>query len=171
MPSTSTKNRRLSSAFGVSSSACPIAATSWIGSVIAASLHDLAQVVEVVRERARLELRALRGLARLALVARGDDLVHARRRHDRDAVHVEHDRVAGIDRDPADLDRRVELADGVLVGAAHAHPARPDRQPELAQVLDVAHGRVDQHRLGAAAHDLRREQVADDRERAPAPGS
>ena len=42
---------------------------------------------------------------------------------------------------------------------------RPDRQPELAQLLDVANGGVDQQRGDAAALGLRGEQVADERDR------
>ena len=89
----------------------------------------------------------------------------ARLRHDRGAVGVEHHDVAGGDPLPADRDRLVERARRVLRGAADADPARPDRQPELGEILDVAHRAVDEQRRDALLERLRGEQVADERDR------
>ena len=52
-----------------------------------------------------------------------------------------------------------------LAAPLHPHPARPDRQPQLGQLLDVAHRGVDQDRGGALRLGLGRQQVADQRHR------
>ncbi len=52
-----------------------------------------------------------------------------------------------------------------LVGPAHAHVARPDREAELAELVEVAHRRVHEQGGDAAALRLRREQLADERDR------
>ena len=59
-------------------------------------------------------------------------------------------------------DKDVELAGRPLLRAAHAHVARPDRQPELDQLLEVAHGGVDQDRGRAVDLGLGGQQVADE---------
>ena len=137
-------------------------ATSWIARV---TLDQSAQAVEVVGEGARLELRPLVDLLGRPFARRREHLLDAfLLDHDR-AVCVEHDHVALPDRRPADLDRLADRPRHLLVGAAHAHPVRPDRQPELAQLLGVANGGVDEERGDPAALRLGGEQVADERDR------
>ena len=58
---------------------------------------------------------------------RARDGVDAVRLHDDGAVGVEDDHVAGVDRGPADDDRRVELADVLLRRSLRTDVARPDR--------------------------------------------
>ena len=43
--------------------------------------------------------------------------------------------------------------------------ARPDREPELAELIEVAHGAVDEHRGNTLVERLGREEVADQRHR------
>ena len=142
-PSTSTKKRRLSSGSGVSSSAWLMCAISWrVRLRHARPRRRLAQPVEVVGERARLELGALHALLLGPRARRLEHLVDARPRDHGRAVGVEDDDVARADR----RSRRPRPARRSsprlrLRRAADAHPARPDRQAELAQLLDVAHRR------------------------------
>jgi hypothetical protein len=82
--------------------------------------------------------------------------------HDGRAVGVEDDDVAGADRRAPHLDRHVELARRLLLRAAHAHVARPDRQPELDELLEVAHRRVDEDRRGPVDLGLGGQQVANE---------
>ena len=56
-------------------------------------------------------------------------------------------------------------AGGLLERALDAHPAGPDRQAHLGELLDVADRRVDQDRGGAGDLRLRGEQVTDQRHR------
>ena len=56
--------------------------------------------------------------------------------------------------------------DDVLARPPDADVARPDRQPELDELVEVAHRGVDEHRGRAVDLGLRREQVADERVRA-----
>ena len=132
---------------------------------LAHGLHERPQTVEVVGERSRLELRALHALALLARERRRQHLVDALLLDDDRAVRVEDDDVALADRAPADLDGLADRARDALLRAAHAHVARPDRQPELAELLEVAYGGVDEQRGDAARLRLRGEQVADERDR------
>ena len=162
MPSTSTKKRRLSSGFGVRSSACPIRARSWIGSV---TLDEPPQAVEVVRELAGLELRALLALALLALEGRREHLLDPLLLDDDRAVRVEHDDVALADRARRRPRPDSPIAPGTRFSAPlHADVARPDRQPELTELLEVADGGVHQERRDARDLRLRREELADERD-------
>ena len=86
-------------------------------------------------------------------------------RDHRGAVGVEHDRVAGRDPRAADGHRLVDRAGRVLGRAADADPARPHRQAELDELLDVAHRAVDEQRRDALLVRLRGQQVADERDR------
>ena len=56
-------------------------------------------------------------------------------------------------------------ADVLLRRSLRPDVARPDREPELAQLVEVAHGPVHQHRGDALAERLGREQVADQGDR------
>ena len=49
-----------------------------------------------------------------------------------------------------------------LLGAADANVPRPDRKPELAELLEIAHRRVDEQCGDAPSLRLRREQLADE---------
>ena len=134
-------------------------------------LDQLAQAVEVVRERARLELRALVRLGRGA-VARQPRAPPRRAPAATTTAPSASSTTTSpcrIVAPPTSTGSPI-VARRLLVGAAHAHPARPDRQAELAQLLDVAHGRVDEQRRHAAALRLRGEQVADERRPAAARG-
>ncbi len=62
----------------------------------------------------------------------------------------------------ADGDRLADRPGDVLGGALDADPPRPDRQPELDQLLDVAHRGVDQHPGGALRLGLGGQQIADE---------
>ena len=62
----------------------------------------------------------------------------------------------------ADLDRLADHAGNALPRPRDAHVARPDRQAELAQLLDVADRGVHQQRGDARDLRLRREQLADE---------
>src|SRR5690349_10722061 len=115
MPMTSTKNASEASWSGVRSSTGP----RWARS------DTLVEPVEVVGERAGLQLRALVGLLRFALLRRDQDLVRAGGIDDGGAVGVEDHQVAGVDRLAADGDRHVQLARDVLGRAARPDPARP----------------------------------------------
>ena len=93
----------------------------------------LTQPVEVVGERARLELRALDALPLARARARPRAprpraRARPRRRRRRRARRTSPGRIVRA----ADLHRLVDRAGHVLVRAAHPHPARPDRQAELA---------------------------------------
>ena len=66
---------------------------------------------------------------------------------------------------PADGHGLVERARRVLDRPADADPARPHRQAELHQLLDVAHGAVDEQRRDALRERLGGQQVADERDR------
>ena len=88
--------------------------------------------------------------SRSLALARGlEHLVDALVLDDRDAVGVEHEHVALADRRAADRHRLADRARDVLGRALHADPARPDRQAQLGQLLDVADRGVDQDRRGA----------------------
>ena len=165
MPSTSTKKRRLSSGFGVRSSACAILATSCSGSVIARR----ARAGRRGHRRARLPRasRASRARARHARVPLASTSVDALPLDDDGPVRVEHDDVALPDRRASDLNGLADRAGNALLRAGDAHVARPDRQAHLAQLLDVAHGCVDEDRGDAAPLRLRRRAA---RRRAP-PGA
>ena len=89
--------------------------------------------------------------------------LRAVQRHRDGAVGVEHDRVAALDGDAADLDRLVEGADDALVRALDANIARPDREAYLPELVQVAHGRVDEDGRYAVRLRLGREQLADER--------
>ncbi len=121
----------------------------------------------ISQERApSVEAGTLHPLALLALVRGLEHLVDPLRLDHGDAVGVEDDRVALADRRAADLDRLADLTHRPLGGAVHPHPAGPDRQAHLAQLLDVAHRGVDQQRGDAAFARLGRQQVADQGDRA-----
>src|SRR4051812_8975168 len=99
MPMTSTKNASEASPSGVNSSTGPRCASSLT-----------IQPVQLVRERARLELRALVGLLGLARQRGREDLLGALGGDYGDAVGVEHDQVARTDLGAADHDGHVERA-------------------------------------------------------------
>ena len=61
-----------------------------------------------------------------------------------------------------DLDGLADHAGNALLRSAHAHVARPDRQPDLSELLEVAHRGVHQQRGDARDLRLRREQLADE---------
>ena len=84
---------------------------------------------------------------------------------DDDAVRVQHDRVTLPDRRAANLDGLADRARHLLLGPAHADVARPDRQPELLQLLDVTNRGVDEDRSDAARLRLGRDELADERDR------
>src|SRR5690242_15698838 len=104
MPMTSTKNASDASGFGVNSSTGP----RWARS------DTSVEPVEVVGERAGLQLRALVGLFRFALLRGAQDRVRAGGVDDRGAVGVEDHQVAGLDGLAADRHRHVQLARDVL---------------------------------------------------------
>ena len=126
---------------------------------------EVSQTVEVVRELARLELRALLALALLAREGGRQHLVDPLALDDDRAVRVEHDDVALADARAADLDGLADRAGNALLRSAHANVPRPDRQPDLPELLDVAHRGVHQQRGDARDLRLRREQLADERDR------
>src|SRR6185503_14601760 len=135
------------------------------GSRAALPLDEPAQVVDVVRALARRVSGSEPALALLALARGGQDPVDAARPdHDR-AVGVEDDNVAPLDPGAADDDRDVELAGSLLRGSLRADVAGPDGEPDLAELLDVADRRIDEDPGDALVERLRREQVADDRDR------
>ena len=116
--------------------------------------------------RRRSSLLALDALVLGALARRPPSTSSTRSLLDhRDAVGVEHDDVALADLGAADGHRLADRARRVLGRAADPDPPRPDRQPELDQLLEVAHRRVDQQRGGAVRLGLRRQQLADQRDR------
>src|SRR3954454_2424679 len=98
MPITSVKKRRLSSPFGVNISTGPRCASSDTG----------LESIQLEGQRAGLQLRALVGLLGRAGSRRVQNLLRTLGGHDGDAVGVEHDQVAGLDRRAANGDRHVE---------------------------------------------------------------
>ena len=82
-------------------------------------------------------------------------------RDHRDAVGVEHDGVAGADRRAADLTGS-SSAPGSALPAPRTRIQRAHiGTPSSRELLDVAHGGVDEQRGRAARPRLRREQVAE----------
>ena len=93
----------------------------------------------------------------------GDDLGGALARHDRDAVLVADEDVAGVDGHAADDDRKADLARPVLERRVRRQAAREDRHADLVDAVDVAH-----HAVGDAGDDAlvarhAEQDVADDR--------
>ena len=80
-------------------------------------------------------------------------------------VAVQDDQIAGPDLGAADHDGHVELAHFALRRSLRPHVARPDREPELCQLVEIADRAVHQHPRNAAHLRLRREQLADERDR------
>ena len=111
---------------------------------------------------ARLELRTLLALALRTREARRQNVVHPLLLDDDRAVRIEHDDVALTNVRARDLDGLADRAGNALLRSAHAHVPRPDRQPDLSELLEVAHRGV--HQQGDDARDLRlrREQLADE---------
>ena len=103
-------------------------------------------------------------LALLPLAGRRQHLVDALALDDDRAVRVEHDDVALTDRRAADLDRLADRARDPLLRPPHADVARPDRETELAELLDVADGGIHEDRRHATALRLRREEISDERD-------
>ena len=144
IPNTSTKKRRLSSGFGVSSSAWPMCARSLTGRSPPSTRSR--RPSRSYESAPALQLLALDALLLARASSEASSTSSARSAlHDRDAVGVEHDarRRGGSSRPPT------------VTGSPSAptrpwsrrgpHPARPDRQAHLDQLLDVAHRGVDQH--------------------------
>ena len=113
-------------------------------------LDEPPQTVEVVRELPRLELHALLALALLALEARSQDLFDALLLDDHRTVGVEDDDVSLANVRSGHLDGLADHARHALLRPGHAHVARPDRKPELAELLEVAHRRIHEQRGDAA---------------------
>jgi hypothetical protein len=128
-------------------------------------LDQRPQAVQVIGLQTAGQLLPLVGLVALALQGRGQHLLRALALDDRDAVAVQHDDVALADRRAAHDDRLADRPRDGLAGAAHAYPARPDRQAQLGQLVAVSHGRVDEHRRGAGHLRLGGEQITDERHR------
>ena len=83
-----------------------------------------------------VELRPLHALALHTVARRGEHVADTLLLdHDR-TVRVEHDEIARTDDGAADLDRLVEDADDTLLGSSGSDPPRPDRQTELAELLE-----------------------------------
>ena len=147
IPNSSTKNRRLSCGerrqqLGVAD----------VGDVVDRLAHRLHFFRAGRRGRTTApagQLLALDALALGALARRVEHLLEAARLDDRDAVGVEHDDVARGGSWPRRRPPARRSCPPRPCGAAHANPARPDRQPELGQLLDVAHRGVDEDRGGA----------------------
>ena len=159
MPRTSTKNSSDSSAFGVNSSTGPRWAISLIRPACSRS-PSISQDSSPACSRPRLT----RSFSSRASEASSTSSTRsAATTHAPSASSTTMS--PGADLRAADRDRLVDRPDDVLGGAAHAHPARPDGQAQLAQLLDVAHRRVDQHRRHALLLGLGGEQVADQRHR------
>ena len=103
------------------------------------------------RTRARPP-RAQRAFALLSARVTGgpEHLADACPGNHRGAVGVEHDRVARVDHAAADHDRPADRARVGLRSAADPDPARPDRQADRGELLDVSNGGVDEQRGSAA---------------------
>src|SRR5207249_10051374 len=101
------------------------------------AFHALPEAIEVLRQRAGLELGSLLPLCLGALSRSVEHVVDPLPLDDDRAVRIEHDDVAGPYGDASDLDRLVDLAHDVLVGSARPDVSLPDREPELAQRVDV----------------------------------
>ena len=87
-------------------------------------------------------------------------------RHDGCSIGVEHDDVSLADRGAAHHHGLADRAWHLLLGAGARRTQRAQTgRPKLAQLLDVAHGRVDEERCDAAPLGLRREQLADESDR------
>ena len=138
MPSTSTKKRRLSSGFGVRSSACPIRATSCSASVTARR----AAAGRRGRTRARLPASFARfSCSRSARCSRRASTSSTRSRSTTTAPSASSTTTSPwrIVAPPTSTGSPIAPRT-VLLRAGHAHEARPDRKAELAELLDVAHG-------------------------------
>ena len=86
-------------------------------------------------------------------------------RHRNGAVTVQHDQITGIDLRAADQDAYVQLSHFTLRRSLRAHVARPDRQPELRELVEIADRTIDEHPGDAAHVRLRREQLTDESDR------
>src|SRR4051812_46547792 len=139
-----TKKSRLSAPVGVNISTGP----RWARSD---TLDHRPQAVDLVREEALLQLRALVGLFGLTCERRLEYVLGTFGRDHGHAVGVENDQVAWADRAPGHLDRNVQFANDGLGGTARPDPARPNRQPHLRKLFAVANRGVHENR-GSPVH-------------------
>ena len=129
------------------------------------SLHDLPQPIQVVGQLAGGVALPQQALALGPLLGERERLGGPGVQRRESAVAVEHDEISGPDLGAADHDGHVELAHLAFRRALRAHEPRPDRQAELRELVEIAHGAVDQHRRNTAHLRLGREQLADERDR------
>src|SRR5215210_1576972 len=125
------------------------------------TLDQVANSVHVVGELAGLELRPPLALALGTLPRGSSHLVDSVLRDDDGTIGVEDDRITRGEGRSSHLHRDVDLPRLGSVGAPHPDPARPDREAQLAKLLRVPDGPVDQNRRGLAALRLGCEQLAE----------
>ena len=141
--------------------------------------HLDSRAVEVVRERAGLELRALLALA-LARARAAASTSSTRSRSTTTAPSASSTTTSPCtDRRAGDLDRLADRARSRFSAPRDADVARPDGEAELSQLLDVAHGCVHEHRgdatrpspaSRAARRRVRRARARASSARGPHPG-
>ena len=103
-------------------------------------------------------------LALLPIAGRCQHLLDALALDDDRSVRVQDDDVTLTDRRAGDLDRLADRARGMLLRPSDADVARPDRETELTQLLDIADGTIHEDRRHATALGLCREEISDERD-------